>query len=259
MADFLDILARHAQERIREGYYEVATNTAVSVFSLKNTILKCRHAPIIAEIKTASPSSGVIRNNVNVRDVAVAMKKGGAIGISILTEPKHFDGSLHSIVEARRHVQLPILMKDIILHPVQLDAASKTGANAVLLIASIFKRDYPKHGLHEMIRIAHSKNLEVLLETHTKDEFLSALKTEADLIGINNRDLKTLKVDLKVTQKILAETNVEEKIVVSESGVWAPSDVRFLRQCGAHAFLVGSALMTADNIEGKVRELVMTL
>lgn len=259
MADFLDILARDAKKTISEGYYEVAKNIATPVLSLKDAILKCRRAPIIAEIKVASPSSGTIRNDANAGDIAVAMKNGGAVGISILTEPTHFKGSLHSIVEARKRVQLPLLMKDIILHPAQLDAASKIGANAVLLIAALFKRGYSIYDVQDMIYIAHSKNLEVLLETHTKDEFLSALKTEADLIGINNRNLKTLKVDLKVTQRILAKNEAEGKVVVSESGVQTPADIGFLRQCGAHAFLVGSAIMAADDIEGKVREFVMAL
>jgi len=214
---------------------------------------------LIAEIKVASPSLGIIKNGVARGDVATAMEKGGAVGISVLTEPRHFKGSLHSIVKTRRHVQLPILMKDIILHPLQLEAASKAGANVVLLIASLFKRGYPSHNIQDMIKLAHSKNLEVLLETHTKDEFLWALKTEADLIGINNRDLKTLKVDLKVTQRVLSGTDNKGKIVVSESGVWTAADIRFLSRCGAQAFLVGSALMKSGDIQEKVRELVMAL
>lgn len=259
MVDFIDILARDAKKTILQGYYEVARNIATPFFSLKDAILRCRQAPIIAEIKVASPSSGAIRNNADVGGIALAMKNGGAVGISILTEPRHFKGSLHSLVEVRKRVQLPLMMKDIIVHPMQLDTASKIGANAVLLIATLFKRGYSTYDVQDMINLAHSKNLEVLLETHTKDEFLSALKTETDLIGINNRDLKTLKVNLKVTQRILAKIETEGKIVVSESGIRTPADIRFLRQCGAHAFLVGSAVMAADDIEGKVRELVMAL
>ncbi len=259
MADFLGILARDAEETILEGYYEVATNIETPVLSLKDRILKCTRAPVIAEIKFASPSSGTIRSNVNVGDIAAAMKNGGAVGISILTEPKHFKGSLHSFIEVRRQVQLPLLMKDIIIHPIQLEAASKIGANTVLLIMSLFKQGYTKCGVKDMIGFAHSKKLEVLLETHTKDEFLSALKTEADLIGVNNRDLNTLRVDLKVTQRILSEIRVEGRVVVSESGIQTPADIRFLHRCGAHAFLVGTALMSTDRVEGKVKELVMAL
>ena len=150
-------------------------------------------------------------------------------------------------------------MKDIIINPVQIEAASKIGANAILLIASIYKRAYTNHSIQEIIEVAHKKNLEVLLETNSKEEFLSALKTEADLIGINNRNLKTLAVDLKVTQKILFEIGDCGKVVVSESGIQSPADIRFLRKCGAHAFLVGSAIMLTNDIEAKVRELVMAL
>ena len=259
MGDFLDVLARDVKETIHEGYYETLTHVATPSVSLKKTILESKNIPIITEIKAASPSLGTIRKNFNPEEVAGAMENGGAVGISVLTEPKHFKGSLDSFVKVRKRVRLPLLMKDVIIHPMQLETASKIGANAVLLIATLFKRGYSTHDSDDMISLAHSKNLEVLLETHTKDEFLSALKTRADLIGINNRDLRTLKVDLKITQRILTKIDNEEKVVISESGIRTPADIRFLRQCGAHGFLVGSALMAADDIERKVRELVRAL
>jgi len=187
------------------------------------------------------------------------MEKGGAVGISVLTEPKHFNGSLHSLAEARRTVKLPILMKDIILSPVQLDAASKAGANVALLIEALFDRGYCECSVHEMIARAHSTGLEVLLEAHTSDEFRSAVRTHADLVGINNRNLATLKVDLNVTKAILESNRAEGKVVVSESGINTATDLRFLRECGAQAFLIGSAVMLADNVEAKVREFVLAL
>jgi indole-3-glycerol phosphate synthase len=110
-----------------------------------------------------------------------------------------------------------------------------------------------------MIATAHSKGLEVLLETHTAEEFRVAVTTHADLVGINNRNLATLKVDLNVTKTILEQNCAEGKVVVSESGVSTPADLRFLRECGAQAFLVGSALMLAGNVEGKVKEFVSAL
>jgi indole-3-glycerol phosphate synthase len=156
-------------------------------------------------------------------------------------------------------VKLPILMKDIILSPAQLDAASKLGANAALLIEALFDRGYCECDLDDMIATAHSKGLEVLLETHTEAEFRSAVSTHADLIGINNRNLATLKVDLNVTKRILERNNAEGKLIVSESGINTPNDLRFLRECGAHAFLIGSAVMLADNVEEKVKEFVSAL
>jgi indole-3-glycerol phosphate synthase len=260
MADFLDILVKDAEKTVSEGYYEIELkNSKKQNLSLKNHILNCKHAPVIAEIKPASPSHGKLRNITNLKEVVQAIEKGGATGISVLTEPKHFKGSLKSLVEVRSYTELPILMKDIFIDPIQIEAASKIGANAILLIASIYERAYTNHSIQEMIEFAHSKNLEVLLETHSREEFLSALETEADLIGINNRNLKTLAVDLEVTQKILSEVGDCERVVVSESGIQSPADIQFLRKCGAHAFLVGSAIMLADDVEAKVRELVMAL
>jgi indole-3-glycerol phosphate synthase len=259
MADFLDVLAQSAQETINSGYYEALKETATSHISLKKAILEAKTAPVITEIKAASPSAGTIRKNVEAHSIAENMEKGGAVGISVLTEPKHFKGSLRLLVEARDAVKLPILMKDIIISPVQLDVASKAGANAALLIEALFDRGYCECNIHDMIATAHSKGLEVLLETHTADEFCFAVRTHADLVGINNRDLATLKVDLNVTKGILERNNAEGKIVVSESGINTAADLRFLRECGAYAFLIGSAVMLADNVEEKVKEFVSAL
>ena len=259
MADFLDVLACDAQETINSGYYEALKETAKSHISLKKAILETKNAPVITEIKAASPSAGAIRENVEASSIAESMEKGGAVGISVLTEPKHFKGSLSSLVEARKAVKLPILMKDIILSPVQIDAASKAGANAALLIEALFDRGYCECTINDMIGRAHSAGLEVLLETHTADEFRSAVRTHADVIGINNRDLATLKVDLNVTKRILERNSAEGKIIVSESGINTVADLRFLRECGAHAFLIGSAIMLTDNVEKKVKEFVSAL
>jgi indole-3-glycerol phosphate synthase len=259
MADFLDVLARDTKETINKGYYKFLTQTTMSHISLKKAIIESKTVPVITEIKAASPSAGTIRKNLEAEKLAKAMEKGGAVGISVLTEPKHFKGSLNSLAEVRRAVKLPILMKDIILSPEQLEAASKVGANAVLLIQALFERGHYECDINDMITEAQSKNLEVLLETHNKDEFRSAVNSDADLIGINNRDLGTLKVNLDVTMRTLKNSDAKGKIVVSESGINTLADLRFLRECGAHAFLIGSAIMLADNVEEKVKEFVQAL
>jgi indole-3-glycerol phosphate synthase len=260
MADFLDVLALDAKETIHKGYYEVPTRIRTAPISLKKAIMTSKNAPVITEIKAGSPSAGVIRKNLKAAELARAMEKGGAAGISVLTEPTHFQGSLNSLAEARKTVKLPVLMKDIILSPVQVEAASKVGANAVLLIQALFDRGHCECSLKEMITEAHSKNLEVLLETHNEDEFRLAVDTDADLVGINNRDLRTLiRVDLDVTRRILENNDAEGKIIVSESGINTPADLRFLRACGAHAFLIGSAIMRVGNVEEKVKEFVYAL
>jgi indole-3-glycerol phosphate synthase len=259
MTDFLDTLAKTAKETIASDYYDSLSGTSTSNLGLKEAILKAEKAPVITEIKAASPSAGTLRKNANASRVAKSMEKGGAIGLSVLTEPKHFNGSLRTLVDARKTVKLPILMKDIILSAVQLEAAARAGASAALLIKALFDRGYCECSVHEMITRAHSQGLEVLLEAHTADEFRSASKTDADLIGINNRDLATLKIDLKVTKEILERNPPKDKPVVSESGITTPDDLRFLRKCGANAFLIGSAVMLANNIEEKVREFVSAL
>jgi indole-3-glycerol phosphate synthase len=254
------VLALDAKETIRKGYYEVPTRTRAAPISLKRAIMTSKNAPIITEIKAASPSAGVIRENLEAAELARAMEKGGAVGISVLTEPTHFQGSLHSLAEARKAVRLPILMKDIILSPVQVEAASRVGANVVLLIQALFDRGHCECSLKEMITEAHSKSLEVLLEAHNEDEFRSAVDTDADLVGINNRDLRTLiRIDLDVTRRILENNDSKGKIIVSESGINTPADIHFLRACGAHAFLIGSAIMRVDDIEEKVKEFVHAL
>ena len=262
--DFLDILANDATKSIEEGYYKIITvndDLTTASRSLKESILQCKGAPIIAEVKFASPSTGIIRRRkCSLRKIVKEMEDGGAVGISILTEPKHFNGHINFIAEVRDQVSVPILMKDIVLSRKQIDAASNVGADAILLIQALFDRGYCEMDVHGMINYAHSRGLEVLLEVHTKREFLSALRTNADMIGINNRNLKTLKVDLKVTKLLLKEHfDFGGKIIVSESGINSPEDIRFLHRCGAQAFLVGTAIMKARNIRDKVRELVEAL
>ncbi len=256
MSDFLDTLAQDAKATIASGYYERLNTLNPVRASLKKAVLQCEAVPVIAEVKGASPSKGIIRQNFVPSEVANAMTRGGAVGLSVLTEPKRFNGSLDNLIKVRQSVNLPILMKDFILSSTQLNAAVKAGANVVLLIQALFDRGYCDANLDEMIAEAHAKNLEVLLETHNQNEFTRALATDADLVGINNRNLGTLKIDLNVTKGILSESACEGKVIVSESGINSPADIRFLQKCGARAFLIGSAVMQADNVEGKVREFV---
>jgi len=255
MPDFLDTLARDAKETVSKGYYEHEVfSPQVSHASLKAAIERSSLVPIITEIKAASPSAGTIRKSIAPEKIALAMAKGGATGISVLTEPKHFNGSLEYLIKVRKAVNLPILMKDFIISPRQLAAASQMGANAVLLIQALFDRGYCERRLDEIIAEAHSRHLEVLLEAHNVDEFHRAVNSDADLVGINNRNLGTLKVDLNVTKAILEKNPANGKVLVSESGIHTPDDVRFLHKCGAKAFLIGSAIMEANDVEAKVRE-----
>ncbi len=147
-------------------------------------------------------------------------------------------------------------MKDIILVADQIEVAAQIGADAVLLIQALFDRDCCEMDVDKTVAFAHSNGLEVLLETHTEEEFRSAVETNADLVGINNRNLGTLKIDLHTTKEILKRNNNRCKIVVSESGIKTTKDLQFLRESGAEAFLIGSSIMLTDNIEEKVKEFV---
>jgi indole-3-glycerol phosphate synthase len=256
MNDFLDTLAMDASGTIDSGYYKTTVSVKQQKISLKKAILECKTNAVITEIKAASPTLGTIRKDLNPKEIAQAMQRGGAVGISVVTEPKHFQGSLETLIQARNAIQLPILMKDIIIVADQIEAAAKLGANAVLLIQALFDKHCCEMNIDKTIAFAHSKGLEVLLETHAENEFKRALETEADLVGINNRNLATLKIDLSTTRQILEKCKNTGKIVVSESGIKTASDLRFLCESGADAFLVGSSIMLADDVEAKVREFV---
>lgn len=255
MSDFLDTLIADVERTIESGYYQVEA-VKHRQFSLKENIIECNKNPIIAEIKFSSPSKNIIERDIDVVDVASAMKKGGAIGVSIVTEPKYFKGSLLNFRKVRDALSIPLLMKDFIISKVQVDAANKIGADAILLIQTLFDRGYSESQLNRMIEYAHMQKLEVLLEAHTEDEFLRANNSDADLVGINNRDLKTLNINLDTTKEILKKHNHHNRIIVTESGIESPSHLHILKDAGSNAFLIGATIMTAHNIEERVRELV---
>jgi indole-3-glycerol phosphate synthase len=256
LGDFLDVLAADAKRTLSEGFYQVDSRASHSPHSLKRAIDECPTNSVISEIKKASPSLGSIRTRIDPAEIASEMVAGGAVGISVLTEPKHFNGELDSIRRVREAVEAPILMKDIIIDPAQIEAAFSTGADVILLIKALFDRGHCQNDLDEMIELAHGMGLEVLLEAHTDQEFRESLQSDADLIGINNRNLKTLEVDLGVTERILESYKYEDKIIVSESGVKTPQDLLRMKEAGARAFLIGSALMQTDDIREAVRRFV---
>ncbi|WP_455276951.1 indole-3-glycerol-phosphate synthase [[Eubacterium] cellulosolvens] len=255
MSDFLDAIVEDVKNTIDSGYYEVE-KIVHDKLSLKESIINCRKNSIISEIKLASPSKRIVENDIDILDLATLIERGGALGLSIITEPKKFRGSLPNFIKIRKNFSKPLLMKDFIISKIQIDAANKIGADAILLIQTLFDRGYCDSNLYSMIKHAHEQNLEVLLETHTEEEFLKAIKSDSELIGINNRDLKTLNVDIQTTKRILSKHNHSNRIIVSESGIESLNHIHFLRDAGCHAFLIGTSIMLAKNIEAKVRELV---
>ncbi|MHA1916735.1 MAG: indole-3-glycerol-phosphate synthase [Candidatus Ranarchaeia archaeon] len=256
MPDYLDKLAKTTLETIKEGYYKKVENCTKQKISLRQKILESNKIPIISEIKASSPSKGKIRKIKDPNKLISEMEKGGAIGISILTEPKHFNGKLNTITKVRDKTNIPILMKDFFLTEQQIETAQKIGADAILLIQALFDRGYSTKTVPEMIKIAHEKNLEVLLEIHTEKEYLSATQTKADMIGINNRDLRTLEVNLETTKQILRKYKTQNKVIVSESGFKNKQDILDVKNYGAHCFLIGTTLMESKNIEQTIKKMV---
>ncbi len=254
--DFLELLAETAWENVDSGYYDGLASIDRPRFSFRAAIERVRGRAVIAEIKYASPSAGVLRSScADALRIAAEMIAGGAVGLSILTEPRIFKGSLGLFQEVRKAFSVPLLMKDVVVSRRQVDAARSVGADAILLISSLFRRGLCEAGLDDMIGAAHAAGLEVLLETHSEEEYEQALKSDADLVGINNRDLATLSIDLDTTVRLLSSGRAG-KIIVSESGIESAEDVRKLRMAGADAFLVGTAIMRSGDVRAKVRELV---
>lgn len=218
--------------------------------SLIAAIERAPKVPLIAEVKRASPSAGDIKPDVDVIEAARAMVRGGAIALSVLTEPKYFKGDLGFLRKIRNNVRAPVLRKDFIVDEYQLHESAELGADALLLIARVLKQELPR-----FVRLAGELGMECLVEVTNVDEVRLAVSAEVGLIGINNRDLETLDVDLDRTRE-LAPVVPDDMVLVSESGIRSPEDVQAMLEAGADAVLVGTALMRADDIEGKVRSLV---
>jgi indole-3-glycerol phosphate synthase len=252
--NILKRLVNNSQMAIDDGVYEVESNEQKSNKDFLHIIKTHPHATLLTEIKFSSPSLGKIRTLTDPVSIAKQMISGGAKALSILTQPNLFNGSPEYFIKVRQSVDVPLLMKDIIIDKIQIDAAQKIGADYMLLIQSLFDQGYLKE-IDEFVDYAHQKGIQVLLEVHTKKEFANALKTKADLIGINNRNLDTLEINLQTTKTVL-EGFEKSRFILSESGIETPEDIQYLKTCGADAFLVGSSIMKSENIEEQVRKLV---
>ena len=205
---------------------------------------------VIAEHKRRSPSAGEIRAGSTVQEIVCAYERGGAAALSVLTEEQHFGGSLDDLREARRVSSLPILRKDFIVDPYQVYETAAAGADALLLIVAALEFD----DLARLYAEARAIDLDVLVEVHDEQELDRALEVDADVIGINNRDLTDFTVDLNRTFDLLTDVPAG-KIVVSESGLWSSEQLAELERVGIDAVLVGELLMRADDPEVALREL----
>jgi indole-3-glycerol phosphate synthase len=205
---------------------------------------------LIAEHKRRSPSAGPIREGSEVSEIVRAYERGGAAAISVLTEEAHFGGSLDDLLAARATTELPILRKDFTIDPYQLYEAKTAGADAVLLVVGAMSQGE----LAELYREAHSLDLDAVVEIHDEAELDRALEVDADVLGINNRDLESFSVDIQTTFDLLADIPAG-KVVVSESGIHNRDQIDELEQVGVDAVLIGEALMRAPDPAAAVREL----
>ena len=206
---------------------------------------------VIAEVKKASPSAGTIAEDFDPVAIATAYEAAGASAISVLTDEKYFGGHLSYLSQIREAVGLPLLRKDFILHEVQIYEAIIAGADAILLIVGALEQDE----LVRLLDIAHNYQLDVLVEVHDLEEMERALQTDAKIIGVNNRNLKTFKVDLHATEALSEEVG-PDCILVSESGIHTGEDAALVKKWGADAILVGEALMRAPDKAARMAELV---
>jgi indole-3-glycerol phosphate synthase len=208
---------------------------------------------LVAEVKKASPSKGVIRQDFDPVEIAKIYAGNGAAAISVLTEAKHFQGSLDHLKNIRKALpdKLPLLRKDFIFDPYQIYESRAYGADSLLLIVAILKPET----LQELLRLSHEVNMSCLVEVHNEAEVEIALNSGAKIIGINNRDLNTFSVDMATTER-LRPLIPPERIVVSESGIKERADIEKLRQLGIDAVLIGESLMSAPDIAARMRELL---
>lgn len=206
---------------------------------------------LIGEIKRASPSRGLLSRVRSPEERAVTYEKGGAVALSVLTEEDYFLGSLEDLSRAKGAVSMPVLRKDFIFSEYQVYESRFRGADALLLISSILS----KKELEYLLKTARSLGLASLVEVHDGEDLKKALDCGADIIGINNRDLKTFQTSLEVTLELmpLIPSNL---LVVSESGIRDHEDIKILREAGVDAFLIGEALMVSSSPEEKIKELM---
>jgi len=205
---------------------------------------------LIAEHKRRSPSAGVIREGVSVTEIAQAYERGGAAALSVLTEGSHFGGALEDLQEAIAATELPVLRKDFIVDPYQLYESAAAGADAILLIVAALDHD----DLYELHREARGLDLDVLVEVHDEHELERALDIDADILGINNRDLGDFSVDIDRTYELLSDVPAG-KTVVSESGFTTREQLDDLDRVGIDAVLIGETLMRSPDVEAACRAL----
>lgn len=234
-----DALKRRAEKHVPRGFRANLVKVSSS------------RPAVIAELKKASPSKGIIRDPLHVARIASELEQAGAAALSVLTEEVHFKGSLANLVEASAATSLPCLRKDFIVHEFQIVEAKAHGADAILLIVAAL----PQNELTTLHRSAKERGLDVLVEAHDGGEVQRAVDAGAEIIGVNSRDLRTFQVNIETAME-LGECIPSSIVRVAESGIHSAEDISSLRGAGFGAFLIGESLMRADSPGAMLRELL---
>lgn len=254
----LEELVKNAELLLASNYYDIETATPY-IRPIRRPLAKALQCseqfPIIAEVKMASPSSGSISGH-DPEQLMSHYLRGGATALSVLTEPRFFKGSLQLLAVASSH-PVPVLMKDFVISRNQIDAAARHGASAVLLIQRVFSSRMVAVRRDALIGYAHDRGLEVLLEAADEVELLQCLKSPADVVGINQRDLRTMEIEPEKGVRLLSNLAHKTKPIIVMSGISAREQVIEARDAGAAGVLIGTELAAADDPESRLRGLVV--
>ncbi|MFJ8244129.1 indole-3-glycerol phosphate synthase TrpC [Peribacillus asahii] len=223
--------------------------------SLVEQLRTAKSMSVIAEIKRASPSKGEINLDVNPVEQALTYERNGATAISVLTDEKFFKGRIEDLQQVSKNVAIPRLCKDFMVDEIQIDRAYESGATVILLIVAALSQER----LQALYTYAKQKGLDVLTEVHDEEELERALAIDAEIIGINNRNLKTFEVDLAVTERLASRLDPNRHLIISESGIKTVADVERVKKAGARGILVGETLMQAADLPETLKQFQLTL
>jgi indole-3-glycerol phosphate synthase len=250
LAETLAVKRKEIEGLKNKGWSRSGTAPPLPIRNFKSALSHSGETALIAEIKFASPSAGLIRERKDPRTFAGAYAAAGVRAISLLTDERFFGGKLADLLPVKKVVAIPILRKDFILDEIQVEESFQHGADALLLIA----RCLSGKQIRRMLALCRKRGMAVLTEVHSKPELFKALDNGADLIGLNNRDLRTFAIHLRTTLDLLSAIP-KGTTVVSESGISTAKDIRLLKGKGVRAVLVGTALMRSPDPFQKAREL----